>query len=459
LRGLLKVLLISNVRTEWEQIIGLTRANFSGVELVTAKNSGEAMNVVSFDGPFGFFILDVEMKDEDPAELLQNLIELSGERPTLFMGREAFIRDRIPHELYISNEHNDIVDKPIDPEDLKNKMEFALEWAKKKEFESNLEDVEPEDFVPMKLKSFFLYKSFGYDIYMEITSTKYIKLIQADKPYSYSFLANYARRGVKMLYIKKDDQLMYLENESARCLKGLEKFGHNNKEIFVVQLKSINIFHMYYNTVGLTPTVMKLIEALIESIMETYKGLNGFKDIIERYPVEYDGVASKSLLTAYICEAMSKGQKWDSDMIRKKLIISSILQDIALPDEGMTHISKINDDRLEIYHDEAKKDYHDHPIKAAEIARQFANYPDLDFLLEHHHELPSRQGFPYRPVNSKLTVLCGVFNIAQFIAADIDGKSLDAEYIPKLLRSMISDFSAGAFKETLKAAKEWLDLS
>jgi DNA-binding NtrC family response regulator len=103
----MKILLISEVRHEWEQIKGVIRNNFRDVEVLCASSREEAFNYVSFDGPFGFFILDVEMKEQEPSELLVDLLEIAGDRPTIFMGREAFLQDRVPQQLYSSNEHND----------------------------------------------------------------------------------------------------------------------------------------------------------------------------------------------------------------------------------------------------------------------------------------------------------------------------------------------------------------
>jgi hypothetical protein len=245
---------------------------------------------------------------------------------------------------------------------------------------------------------------------------------------------------VKNLYIKKDDQLLYLENEVERSLKGMEKLEAGSTELFVTQLKSINVFHMYFNTIGLTPRIEELSEAIVNSVMETFKQLRFFRVVIQNYPVEYDGTASKSLLTAYITEAMARGKKWDSGMLRRKMIMAAILQDIALPDEGMTHITKLNDERLKIYHKDAIEKFTEHPIKAGEIARQFSKYPDLDFLIENHHELPNKEGFPNQPSNSKFTVMSSMFNIAQYMAAHLDGQMITEESIPTLLRSMISDF-------------------
>jgi hypothetical protein len=38
------------------------------------------------------------------------------------------------------------LDKPVDPDDLKNKVEFALEWAQKREFETSMEELDPRGF-------------------------------------------------------------------------------------------------------------------------------------------------------------------------------------------------------------------------------------------------------------------------------------------------------------------------
>ena len=74
-------------------------------------------------------------------------------------------------------------------------------------------------------------------------------------------------------------------------------------------------------------------------------------------------------------------------------------------------------------------------------------FPDIDYIIEHHHELPQKKGFPAQVPLTKLTPICGVFNTAQHLAAGLDGKKVNVALVQKIMRSMNRDFNAGNFKE------------
>lgn len=456
----MKTLLLSDEKAQWESVRRTIRSLYPQLELVCAINKDEALNYASFEGPFGFFLIDVEIKEEDPEDVTKSLLEICGNRPSLFMGKNTVIRDRISSELFLGNEFNDSIFKPLEVDDFKIKVDNALTWAKKEEYEESLIDVDPNDYLPMKIKSFYLYNQFPYDVYMEITSTKFIRVLPANKHYTISMLSEYAKKNVKFFYIKKDDQLEYLESESKKCLKSLSEINISSKEILPLIIKSINTLHQYINAIGVTPSVLNLGSKITDIIFETSGHFRNFKNAIEKYPKGLDGVASKSLLCAFISDALCTGFGWNSGLTRKKLILASILQDVTLKEDHLAHINLLSDPRLQSFTQKQVEDFVAHPMRAAVIAAQFTSFTDVDYIVELHHELPNKRGFPNTPTPTKLTPICCIFNIAQHIASEVDQmEEVTNAGLLKVLRLMNKDYNIGSFKEPLKLCRKVLSLN
>ena len=456
----MKVLLVSDNKQDWEIIRKLLKANYKDLQLVCAINKTDAITAVTNDGPFGFLMLDCNIKDYDPNEIGFALIEIAGERPIIFLGQESMITDRISQELYSLNEYNDQIHHPLEREDLltefKGKVNQALNWAKEEEFEQSLEEVNPEDFLPMKLRAFYLYRIFPFDIYLAITTKNYIRIISADKPYTHSTLATYARKNIKFLYIRKDDQLRYLEDESMKCIKSLKTMEVSHQDIFLMQIRAVTILHQYILALGVSPSVLTLMNAVIESILKVAKYGIDFSTFIQRYPTTYPGIPSKSIMTGYISYFIARKLEWDSTLTQSKLVICAILQDISLPDDNLTKINQVNSPKLKNFKEEEMNAFFNHPTQAASYAKQFSSYSDIDYIVESHHELPNRKGFPNRPSSSKLTQICAVFNISQYIAGEIDGLSADNQLFHKTIKAMAKDYGIGSFKEIYKHLKSIL---
>ena len=311
----------------------------------------------------------------------------------------------------------------------------------------------------MKIKGFYLYKSFPYDIYMEIAKSKYIKILSADKPYTINTLVTYAKKNVKWLHIRKDDQLAYLEAETKKCIKAIKKAGGKQEDTILVALRSITLIHQSLLAIGVTPDVLNLCEILSETIIEVVKKQEDIRRIYFNYPKIYSGIASKSLLTALTATALVNKMGWDSATTTTKLCVASILMDFTLEDEEMTHINSHLSPEMEKFSEEAVAAFIQHPLKAAEIAQQFTIFPDVDYLIENHHETPNRKGFPNQPSHSKLTVLSAVFNVSQFIAAEIDGQNINKELLLKTMKSLSKDYLNGShFRDVLKTLKSMYHL-
>ncbi len=453
----MKVLFISENLEDQEQLKRMIHVKNSKLEVVAAFNVEDAMSCAASDGPFVFFILDCDLKDSDPNALGLNLMEFTGEKPIFFFGSEHNIKDRIGQDLFNFHNLNETLLKPIDRDDfganLGQNLDAAVIHMQQEMQEDSIQEIDADEYIPMKIKSFYLFNRFPYDIYMAITTKSYMKIISANKPYSISTLSNYARKNVKYLYIKKDEQLKYLENESAKCINSYESGLLADKDIYLALLRGITILHQYILAIGVTPTVNTLADSIAKTVVDHYKNIKHLPTILAQYPNFYGGIASKSLLTAYFSQAFARGIGWESEMTTKKLVVCAALQDITLPDESMNKITSLDSDQLSDYPPKEQDQFRDHPITAAEIARQLTNYPDIDFIIEAHHEMPCRNGFPNRPSASKLTQMNAVFNISAYVATIIDGEEVSQNLYRKAYYSLTAEYNQSSFKEIIKEYK------
>lgn len=459
----MKILFISENTDDWEVIQNITRYSYPQIELICADGPENAMSEAGTNGPFAIYILDYDLKEIDPDALGLNLIEFTGQRPILFLGTEQIFKDKISMKLFNSNEFNETIFRPFDrdefSEEYTEKLKNALSWAKQEEFAENVIEINPDEYVRMKLRSFYLYNTFPYDIYLSVTGTCYIKLISSHKSYSHSTISKYARKNVKYLYIKKNEHLKYLEEEATKCYKALKEINLEHKDIYLVLLRTLTICHDYLNGLGYTPAILKVLEQVIDTMVAHCEKIRSLKKVLKNYPPYYQGVTSKSLLTGFITYFVSANMGWEASSTKKKLMMASLIQDLTLEDDFQGSIPNQTSHLFNELPKDLQENYLEHPINAGFIAKQFTTYPELDHLIENHHELPSRKGFPNKPSLSKFNPLNAVFNIAQHVATHIDGQKISSDLINKTLKSMSKDFSTGVFKETLKITQKTLKFS
>jgi len=192
--------------------------NFTKLDLVIVDNEQILEEKLSYDGPFAFAIIDVDSKSIEPKLLVDKISNIIGERPFIFVGSQANLSVRVDEIVYQKNPASNLLATPIAPMRFREVIEKAHLWAKELDFEESLVDVNRDDHINIKAKSFYLYDVFPHDVYMEVTSNKFIKVLKRNKPYTQAEVGKHIKRGVKFFYLKKEDQLKLLEDTSATLL-------------------------------------------------------------------------------------------------------------------------------------------------------------------------------------------------------------------------------------------------
>lgn len=456
----MKILIVSENQSDSQILRKVVKNIIAESMIVTAVNKAQAIEIICNDGPFSFYIIDSDIKNFKLSDVINSFLELSGSKPILYTGHKTSFNANITQELYDENESNQFMPKPFGEEsfraDLEEKLKVILKAVASENREHSIEQIDPDDFIKMRLRGFYLFEQFPYDIYLEITPTRYLKLLPANSKYGHSFLASYAKRNVKFLHIKKDDQLQFLEGEVSHFLEIFKNQSTLNEEVFTLLLRSVTILHQYLTAIGISPNAIILMDHIVDCIITLQRKHQNINSLLANYPYYYEGISSKSILSAFISIYIAKNLDWDSKTTKAKLISASLLQDYSLPDEMLSKVTSLKDPYLKTISKEVLEDYKNHPQKASQMAAQFSRYTDIDTIVINQHEFPSRKGFPTRPVNSLLSPLNHVFNMSQFIASKVDGQNYTEAPINKILLTLKKDFNIGNAKDIYELFRKTL---
>lgn len=452
----MKALYVCDNKEEWNLLRNIFHAHFSKVELICAIKGADALNYLSFEGPFALIIIDCSIKEDDPSDLAKEIFDTSGERATIFIGTEAMIKDRVDEQFYMENEMVFLYQKPFDPIKFKGVVQESIYWAKKEDFENSIVEINKEDYLPLRLKNFYLFDIVPYDVYIELTKTKFVKVLSANKKYTQSTIQDFQRRNIRHLYLHKNEHLKFLESSIEKITLTLSQKANQPRMILQAQIAGVLVIHQYLRDIGPSEVVIKFCELLIDSVPKNYKHLGDLKSVLNNFPFENADLAEQSVLKAYICEALSKELDWRSDLSRRKLGLTAIIHDCYLDNEDMAKITHIDSAEFEMLNKDQQELLKEHPNKAAELSRHFNGFTDVEFIIQEHQELPDGSGFPRGLIASKITAISAVFIIANNFVTQLAINGLSKSSVHNTVAGFISYYNLGNFKEPSKLLKKMI---
>jgi hypothetical protein len=193
-----------------------------------------------------------------------------------------------------------------------------------------------------------------------------------------------------------------------------------------------------------------LLDQVIKQFPKVVSFYPNLKTLILDFPMEQGDLAEQAILKGLLAESMAAMLGWSSDLSRMKLGLAAIMHDCFLDRDSWSTITYEDHPELDYLTEDQKKSFLEHPRKAAEMARQFTKYPDADFIIEQHHELPDGNGFPGGIHASKITKISAVFILANNFVIQLVVNGLTPSSIKSIMGGFASIYSVGNFKEVFK---------
>jgi hypothetical protein len=447
----MKALFICDNKEEWTNLSQIFSANFPKVELICSINGADALDHLSYEGPFAIVMIEASIRDDDPTELGKQVIETVGERPIIFMGASVHIKDRVDNDLYNNHPINGIIETPYELQTFKDVIQASLDWATKEEFEESIEEMDRDDLLPMRIRNFYMFKIVPYDVYLELTSTKFIKIIKKNSPYTHSKIQTYAKKNIKNLFLGKNDFIKMLEDGIEKITKALLQKNLPTQKYIGNQIRGTLIIQQYIRAIGVSEDIQALCSLIIDTTDKVVRRSQSLNKLLSEIPFKNGDFAEQAILTSYLSESILHNLGWKSDLSRKKLGLASILQDATLGNEDLIKITSANDPNLQMFTKDEQDEYLTHPIRAAELARQFQGYSEVDFVIAQHHEKPDGTGFPFGVTINKLSAHSCAFILATaFVARYALSNKKDSDK-KEILEELKIEYNVGNFKEPFEA--------
>lgn len=433
----------------------LMLAHFPKVKMITVPSTDKLMDMMTNDGPFSFVVMIIDNKLLNVQELYETINDTLGQRPFVFIGSPASMKSYITDAILKATDTTLMVETPLAPDEFKKAVQSALDWVKKEEFEESILEFTKEDLHKMRLRNFYLFEQLPYDVYLELTPTKFGKVISKNKPYSHQIIQNYSRKNIKYLYLRKDEHLKFLDTSIKNLLKIYEARLTDRKKYLLLHLKTVFFIHQFIKTLSVSDEIVKLTNYFIDSVRETVKTAESLPELIQAVTENNNMTfAEHSLISAYLSESILYNMGWNADMSRDKLILASILQDIGLSNDEMIKIRSLNDPNFKMLGEEEQTEFKNHPNKAAQISTFFSGFSDVDFILTEQHEHPTGDGFPKGLNSSGLTTISCIFIIASNFASRLAQTGNSSAAYKEILGSMKRIYNTGNFKDPLRSLEK-----
>lgn len=431
--------------------------NYPKVQMVGLKDPAELMDMLTTDGPFSFVVINIDNKTLAVADMYKQINETLGTRPFVFIGTPNSVKSQLTNDMVHNQQTNALVELPLVLEEFKKAFNLAIDWVKNEEFEESILEFSREDLHPMRLRNFYLFEQLPYDVYIELTSTKFGKIITKDKFYSHQVIQNYSRKNIKYLYLRKDDHLKFLDTSIKNLIKIYDAKLADRKKYLVLHLKTAFFMHQFIKAASVSDEVNKLAHFFIDSVSSLVRSYDNLSDLLDN--VSESGTitfAEQSVATAYTCEKILTNMGWTADMTRGKLILASLLQDVNLGNDDLIKIRSLNDPNLKMFSEEEQEEFKQHPQKAAQLSTFFTGFSDVDFILMEQHEHPTGDGFPKGLNSSGLTTISCIFILASNFVSRMAVTNKSPTQHKDILTSMKRVYNTGNFKDPLRALEKAL---
>ncbi len=286
----------------------------------------------------------------------------------------------------------------------------ALEASK-----NNLEEVDTEiqspdpSFVPIRAEDFLSGSKSFFDVYVKLSSGRYLKLLKSGDSFTPERLTAYLNKGISHFYIKREIQQIYLQycDHITSAL-----LGKNNVSLEVKTSQTLNQGEetfKFLQAQGISEVNLNYASKFIKnvSLLAQQLVLNT-EDVFQKFLSNLAAYEHASGTSA-IASILIKELEIQMDQPVQIVGLACLLHDIGLfqlpLDIQHEDESKMNKDQL--------AQYKTHPALGAEIIKKLRGvHPTVPQAVEQHHIRINGRGFPENRINLKINRVSEIVGIS-----------------------------------------------
>lgn len=254
---------------------------------------------------------------------------------------------------------------------------------------------------------------------------------------------------------------MAVQSTINKILSKFESKNLTKSEHISLQLGTIKEVQDVIRNMGISETVIRATDEVVNSVEEVIKSSKNLKKLIDKLLALKSTFFTRTSIMNYILGGICQNVAWASHSTFKKLVYASIYCDFGFePDEdNLATILSFEDERISHMTSLEKKKIRNHPKLSAAIMEKSANFlTDEISLILQHHEKPDGSGFPQGLNYRNTPMLSCLFILAYDFTSMLVMSCVKAEDIDPIavFRKLPEEYQKGNYQKPYEALKKLL---
>ncbi|HLD99825.1 MAG TPA: HD domain-containing phosphohydrolase [Bdellovibrionota bacterium] len=350
---------------------------------------------------FDLVISDVRMPIMDGVALLRSIKAKKSTPFVLMTGFAEILETHTAAELGADG----FLAKPFSQDAIKEAIDACLAPPAAEPVEADLDD----RFHKISMSDFVSGKLIPFGIYIRLSSRRYVKIATQGEDIALDRIKAYQEKGVRYLYLEKDDFLKYI-GLNLRIVKALPKFDGISKEkklSFIRHTGEVLLEQVFKD--GINREAFENAQEYVEGAVSLSLEYAGAQDLITVLNSHADQLYAHSLGVALYGVMIARHLDWNSSQTLYKVSLGGLFHDIGMKeiDPGIFQKPRLSMTQEEIALFES------HPRRGYELLSQLAFIPEeVQLIAYQHHEDMIGQGYPLRLQKTKIFPLARVIAVA-----------------------------------------------
>ncbi|PIP94148.1 MAG: hypothetical protein COW00_07940 [Bdellovibrio sp. CG12_big_fil_rev_8_21_14_0_65_39_13] len=440
----MRILIVDDDDSIRDYLIIVLENLLDSLDIIECTSSQEALKLVSADPYFQLIISDYDMPGGNGDQLYLGLKERNYEIPFLLHSSRSL--EEIPTLTKIKSMSKDFF--------------YIQKGLALNQFESALQSLAPFkgqapllNYKRVRIYFFLRFSKSLCDVYIKLNDQKYIKFIHKDDAFDSSQIKRILEKNVEYLYITDQD---YLEFAVSLVKQPFLLQTQDMTPEDRIKSSQMMLQHMAMTT-GLTRSVLSMAERNIELVMMEAADLDQLSKLLNQLRARQDYNYDHAYLLCYFCCVLCDALGWQTRRSREKLCFASLFHDITLKDPDLSFIQRIDDQRLVQFSPDEIQEYKSHPQQSASLLGELAeSYPQVDQIVEQHHERPDGSGFPKGLKAHQLQPMSCLFIVCHALVSEMYKLDFDKTLYPKMMKDLKLQYNLGHFQKIVEKLEDVL---
>ncbi|OFZ30178.1 MAG: hypothetical protein A2622_10045 [Bdellovibrionales bacterium RIFCSPHIGHO2_01_FULL_40_29] len=336
---------------------------------------------------FDLIISDVVMPEQSGIDFFMSIKEDLRKNQTSFILMTGDL-DSISMQKAYDLGVDEFISKPFDLDDLKNVVGLVLRQADP--------TIDQQKFFRVSLTEFIQSSANRFDIFLQIDSN-FMCLARKGQELSDARLQNYAKKGLKYVYLTAADYTKYIDIQfSISTLvqsKPLEQVKKQKLFTHLTKTISTSAYCEHMNS-----EIFKKALTSFENYSQIAFSHEDIFKILESMSSEGHDLADHGAQVSFLSTAIAIHWKWTHPKILSKIAMAGLLCDVGLrvtPELFVRNRTQFDPQHV--------KQFENHPYLSYEILSTIKDIPEEVLLVaQQHHENEGGFGFPQRLMKEKL---------------------------------------------------------